>query len=163
MRSMCLAERTFGIGIVAPSMLRESAVAETGNPTGTTEPVRSRGGGRSPTAARGEGGSEREDERLQADADARLSGSLGTMRGRSFARGASTPWKRVSGQHGGGMSAQSRARNEAGVMIRQREARRDDFFTRHVEELRGGRQVADLDVVGRGELQEALVSEAALG
>ena len=36
MRSRCLAERTFGIGIVASSMLRASAVAETGKPTGTT-------------------------------------------------------------------------------------------------------------------------------
>jgi hypothetical protein len=78
-------------------MLHASAVAETGKPTGTTGPVRSRVSGRSPTAARGEGGSERGDERAHEHADARLSGSLGTMRGRSFARGASTPWKRVSG------------------------------------------------------------------
>ena len=76
MRSRCLAERTFGIGLVAPPSLRASAVAETGKPTGTTGPVRSRRGGRSPTAARGEGGSERGDERAHEHADARLSRKL---------------------------------------------------------------------------------------
>jgi hypothetical protein len=52
------------------------------------------------------------------------------MRGRSFARGASTPWNRVSGERGGGTRAQSLAMHSTGVMIRQRERRRDDFFTR---------------------------------
>ena len=45
----------------------------------------------------GAGTSARADERLHADAEARMSGNLGTMRGRSFARGASTPRTRVSG------------------------------------------------------------------
>ncbi len=95
MRPKCLADGIFGAGTSAPPMLRASTVAETGKPAGTTRPVRSRGSGRSPTAARGEGGSERADERLHVDA--RLSGNLGTMRGRSLARGASTPRTRVSG------------------------------------------------------------------
>jgi hypothetical protein len=39
-----------------------------------------------------------------------------------LARGASTPWKRVSGYRGGGTSAQSRAMHSTGVMMRQRDA-----------------------------------------
>jgi hypothetical protein len=68
---------TFGSGTVAPSMLHASAVADTGKPTGTTGPGRSRGSGRSPTAARGEGGSEREDERALVD-DSSTRGAAGS-------------------------------------------------------------------------------------
>jgi hypothetical protein len=35
-------DRTFGFGMCAPSMLRASVVAVTGNATGTTGPLRSR-------------------------------------------------------------------------------------------------------------------------
>jgi hypothetical protein len=35
MRARCLAERTFGMGTSAPSMLRARVVAETGSPAGT--------------------------------------------------------------------------------------------------------------------------------
>ena len=96
MRARCLADRTFGIGTSAPSMRRARVVAETGTPAGMMGPVLSRGGGRSPAWPRGSRGSGSRDD-AEAHARGALPGSRGTMRGRSFARGARTPWKRVSG------------------------------------------------------------------
>jgi len=50
----------------------------------------------------------------EAHARAALSGNFGTTRGRSLARGASTPWNRVSGYRGGGTCAQSLAMHSTG-------------------------------------------------
>ena len=96
MRARCLADRTFGIGTSAPSMRRARVVAETGTPAGMMGPVLSRGGGRSPAWPRGSRGS---GSRGDAEAHARgaLAGSFGMIRGRSFARGARTPWNLVKG------------------------------------------------------------------
>ena len=129
MRARCLADRTFGMGTSAPSMLRARVVAETGSAAGMMGPVLSRGGGRSPAWPRGSRWSGSRDD-AEEHARGALPGSFGTMRGRSFARGARTPWNLVKGYRGGGTSAQSLAMHSTGVMIRQRETRRDDFFTR---------------------------------
>ena len=96
MRAKCMADRTFGMGTSAPSMQRARVVAETGTAVGMMGPVLSRGGGRSPARPRGSRGSGSRDD-AEAHARGALPGSRGTMRGRSFARGARTPWKRVSG------------------------------------------------------------------
>jgi hypothetical protein len=118
------------MGTSAPSRLRARVVAESGTPAGIMGPVLSRGGARSPARSRGSRGSGSRDD-AEAHARGALPGSCGTMRGRSFARGARTPGNLVNGYRGGGTRAHSLARNEAGVMIRQRETRRDDFFTRY--------------------------------
>src|SRR5690606_10360641 len=96
MRARCLAESTFGMGTCAPAMLRARVVAETGSAAGMMGPVLSRGGGRSPAWPRG---SRRSGGRDVAEGHARVAllGSFGTTRGRSFARGARTPWNLVNG------------------------------------------------------------------
>ena len=96
MRVKCLAERTFGAGTSAPPLARASVVAPTGSATGMTSPLRSRGRGRSSALPLGALGLLRV-EGDEVHGGVAFAGSFGTMRGLSFARGASTPWKRARG------------------------------------------------------------------
>ena len=86
MRARCVTETTLGAGTSAPGTASASACAPTGGRRGITEPVSRCGGG---------GGGD--DAVAGGVAHGAEVGSRGTMRGRSLARGASTPWKRVRG------------------------------------------------------------------
>jgi hypothetical protein len=100
---------------------RASAVAETGNPTtGTTGPLGSRGARRSPGAVRGSLCPVRGDERPHAEAS--MSGGLGTRRHHAVEACQRVARRRHE-------RAQPRDALD-GVMLRHREAHRDDFFTR---------------------------------